>query len=180
MNAKKLFFLFLFLATITFLLLLTQSGETEIESARDEIPSVKEVPVYEILEREKEEEFADIQNDYTADLPEEEPFIDEELEEEWSQEGIASWYGPGFHGRTTASGETYDMYDLTAAHKELPFGTIVEVTHLRSGRSVTARINDRGPFVKGRVIDLSKQAAEEIGLRAEGLAEVKIEVVESP
>lgn len=75
--------------------------------------------------------------------------------------GIASWYGPGFHGRKTASGERFNQNALTAAHKTLPFGTIVAVTH--KGKTIRVRINDRGPFIKGRVIDLSKAAARALG-----------------
>ena len=80
------------------------------------------------------------------------------------QRGIASWYGPGFHGRLTASGERYDMHELTAAHKTLPFGTKVMVHNPRTGRQVVVRINDRGPYVHGRVIDLSKAAAQAVGV----------------
>ena len=88
--------------------------------------------------------------------------------------GIASWYGPGFQGKATASGEIFDTNDLTAAHKKLPFGTIVEVVNLNNGRSVRVRINDRGPFVRGRIIDLSKAAAERIDLVRSGTAPVKL------
>ena len=73
------------------------------------------------------------------------------------EEGTASWYGPGFHGKTTANGETYNQYAMTAAHKILPLGTQVRVTHLGNGRSVVVRVNDRGPFLRGRVIDLSQE-----------------------
>ncbi len=88
--------------------------------------------------------------------------------------GYASWYGPGFHGRKTASGEIYDMYKLTAAHKTLPLGTYVKVINLENGRSVIVKINDRGPFVKGRVIDLSYAAAKKLGMLKKGVAKVKI------
>ena len=88
--------------------------------------------------------------------------------------GKASWYGKKFHGRPTASGEIYDMYQKTAAHKTLPLGTVVKVTNLSNKRSTIVRINDRGPFIKGREIDLSYMAAKEIGLVGPGLAEVKI------
>ncbi|MCC6813007.1 MAG: septal ring lytic transglycosylase RlpA family protein [Rubrivivax sp.] len=84
------------------------------------------------------------------------------------QRGMASWYGPGFHGRLTASGERFDQNDLTAAHKTLPFGTRVLVHSPRTGKQVVVRINDRGPFVRGRVIDLSKAAARMLGLHALG------------
>jgi rare lipoprotein A len=91
--------------------------------------------------------------------------------------GAASWYGPGFHGRRTANGERYDMNKLTAAHKTLPFGTRVRVTNARTGQSVVVRINDRGPFVGRRVIDLSKGAARAVGLIASGVAPVKLEIL---
>ena len=90
------------------------------------------------------------------------------------QYGIASWYGPKFHGRPTSSGQIFDMYRKTAAHKTLPLFTVVKVTNLSNQRSIIVPINDRGPFVKGREIDLSFAAAEEIGLIGPGLAEVKI------
>lgn len=91
--------------------------------------------------------------------------------------GMASWYGPGFHGRRTANGERFNQYALTAAHKSLPFGTKVKVTNLRNGRSVVVRINDRGPFVHGRVIDLSKGAAQVIGVHNSGVAKVSLDVI---
>lgn len=80
------------------------------------------------------------------------------------QNGRASWYGPGFHGRKTASGETFNTNDMTAAHRTLPFGTKVKVMNKRTGKSVVVRINDRGPYAHGRVIDLSKASAQAIGI----------------
>lgn len=100
--------------------------------------------------------------------------------EGWSEEGVASWYGRPFHGRTTASGERYDMEAMTAAHQTLPFGTVVHVTNLENGLSTRVRINDRGPFVSGRILDLSRRAAREIGLLDPGTAPVRITVVEAP
>ncbi len=94
----------------------------------------------------------------------------------WSETGIASWYGPGFHGRQTANGETYDMEAMTAAHKELPFNTWVRVESLDSGRTVEVRINDRGPFVGGRIIDLSRAAARQIDMLGSGTARVRVVV----
>ena len=91
--------------------------------------------------------------------------------------GTASWYGKEFHGRRTTSGEIFDMYKLTAAHNELPLGTRVRVTNLKNHRSVVVKINDRGPFVPGRVIDLSYAAAKKIGMVKDGLTKVKIEIV---
>lgn len=91
------------------------------------------------------------------------------------QLGLASWYGPGFHGRLTANGERYDMNELTAAHKTLPFGTQVLVRNPRNGKQVVVRINDRGPFVAGRVIDLSKAAAQAVGI--DGVAAVELHLL---
>jgi len=95
----------------------------------------------------------------------------------WTQRGIASWYGPNFHGRYTSNGEIYNMYAFTAAHKTLPMNTIVKVQNLNNGKSVIVRINDRGPFVKGRIIDLSYVAGKKIGLDVVGTAPVKITVI---
>lgn len=86
--------------------------------------------------------------------------------------GLASWYGEPFHGRRTASGEVYDMNELTAAHKTLPFGTRVRVRHARTGKEVTVRINDRGPHVPGRIIDLSRAAASALGIVQGGVGRV--------
>jgi rare lipoprotein A len=94
------------------------------------------------------------------------------------QEGMASWYGGKFHGRLTSSGEIFDTNDKTAAHLTLPFGTIVRVTNLSNGFSTVVKINDRGPFVEGRIIDLSRAAAEELGMLTQGVAPVSIEVIE--
>ena len=94
-----------------------------------------------------------------------------------SLSGMASWYGPGFHGRRSASGEMFDQNALTAAHRTLPFGTQVRVTNLGTGQSVVVRINDRGPFSHGRVIDLSAAAAGQIGLRASGVGRVQVDVL---
>ncbi|HSN98312.1 MAG TPA: type VI secretion system tip protein TssI/VgrG, partial [Candidatus Nanopelagicales bacterium] len=93
------------------------------------------------------------------------------------QTGPASWYGPGFHGRATASGERFDQNALTAAHPSLPFGTRVRVTRVDNGRSVVVRINDRGPFTGGRIIDLSRAAGDQIGLINDGVAQVRVEVL---
>lgn len=96
------------------------------------------------------------------------------------EEGDASYYAGSFHGRRTASGEKYDKNALTAAHRTLPFGTYVRVTELSSGRAVVVRINDRGPFKAGRVIDLSERAARELGFLAKGVAAVRLEVTQVP
>jgi rare lipoprotein A len=94
--------------------------------------------------------------------------------------GIASWYGVPYHGRRAASGETFDMEQLTAAHQTLPFQTMVEVTNLDNGKRVVVRINDRGPFVKGRIIDLSHAAAKQIDMIGPGTARVRLKVVYAP
>lgn len=100
--------------------------------------------------------------------------------EGYSERGLASWYGPKFHGRKTSSGEVFDMHQMSAAHKTLPLSTWVEVTHLDSGRSVTVRVNDRGPFVEGRIIDLSYQAALALGITDEGVAPVEVRTIRGP
>ena len=96
------------------------------------------------------------------------------------ENGIASWYGPGFDGRTTANGETYDMYAMTAAHKQLPFETWVRVVNLDNGESTVVRINDRGPFIEGRIIDLSRRAAEDINMVGPGTAQVELYILDDP
>lgn len=93
------------------------------------------------------------------------------------QRGLASWYGARFHGEPTAQGELFDMHALTAAHRSLPLGTRVRVTHLENGRNVVVRINDRGPYKRGVIIDLSRRAAGELGMVREGRAQVRLEVV---
>jgi rare lipoprotein A len=94
------------------------------------------------------------------------------------QQGLASFYGREFHGRKTANGETFDMEAMTAAHRTLPFGTMVRVTNLRTSQSVTVKINDRGPFVEGRLIDLSQGAAKKIGIG--GVEPVRLEIIQQP
>ncbi|MCW1360862.1 septal ring lytic transglycosylase RlpA family protein [Campylobacter sp. US33a] len=92
-------------------------------------------------------------------------------------DGVASWYGPGFHGKKTSNGETYDQNGLTAAHKTLPMNTMLKVTNLNNQRQVIVRVNDRGPFVANRIIDLSKGAASEINMIQTGTAPVRLEVI---
>jgi len=94
------------------------------------------------------------------------------------EEGIASWYGPNFHGKLTADGEKYDMNQLTAAHRTLPFNTIVKVKNLDNGKTVNVRINDRGPYAKNRIIDLSKKAAKKLGMLGPGTAHVALILVD--
>lgn len=95
----------------------------------------------------------------------------------FEQSGFASWYGPQFHGRRAADGSIYNMYEYTAAHKRLPFGTLVKVTNVKNNQSVVVKITDRGPFIHGRIIDLSKAAAQEIGLTQSGVAPVQIQTL---
>ncbi len=98
----------------------------------------------------------------------------------FKQRGTASWYGRKFHGRRTSNGEIYDMYGISAAHKTLPFGTVVRVTNMRNGRQLDIRINDRGPFAKGRIIDLSFGAAQKLGVVGPGTAPVEIVALAAP
>jgi len=100
-----------------------------------------------------------------------------EINSEGKATGKASYYADKYHGRKTANGEIFDMNDFTAAHRTLPFNTQLKVTNLKNGKSVIVRINDRGPFVADRIIDLSKAAAEEIDMIKSGVAEVEIQIV---
>ncbi len=96
------------------------------------------------------------------------------------ERGLASWYGHPYHGRRTSSGEVYDMYQLTAAHREIPLGSWVEVINLTNGRSLTVRVNDRGPFVGGRIIDLSYASAMLLGVVGPGVAPVRVRLTQAP
>jgi rare lipoprotein A len=98
----------------------------------------------------------------------------------YTEEGVASWYGVPYHGRPAADGEIYDMETLVAAHRVMPFNTWLKVTNLANNESVNVRVIDRGPFVKGRLIDLSKAAARNIGLLGPGLGRVRVEVISAP
>lgn len=98
---------------------------------------------------------------------------------DYEETGIASWYGPGFHGKRTANGEIYDQGDLTAAHRTLPMPSLVRVTNLENGRALKVRVNDRGPFARGRIIDVSARAAELLGFKQQGTAKVRVEIVEA-
>ena len=102
--------------------------------------------------------------------PAENPFYDEE--------GVASWYGKPFHGRLTANGEIYDMNELTAAHKTLPMPVYVRVTNLENGRTLELRVNDRGPFIEGRIIDVSRRGAQLLGFEEKGTARVRVQVID--
>ena len=99
--------------------------------------------------------------------------------EDWDYDetGIASWYGPNFHGKDTANGETYDQNDLTAAHRTLPMPSFVRVVNLENGRAIVLRINDRGPFAKGRIIDVSRRGAQLLGFEKQGTAKVRVEIL---
>lgn len=96
------------------------------------------------------------------------------------QKGIASFYHDSLHGRKTASGQVYNKHRLSAAHKTLPLGTRIRVTDTQTGRSIIVRVNDRGPFVKGRIVDLSKEAARELGIVDRGIARVDLKVLSTP
>ncbi len=100
-----------------------------------------------------------------------------EIGGKYEETGWASWYGEPHHGQRTSSGEVYNMYAMTAAHQRLPFGTIIKVRCLKNRKTVNVRINDRGPFVKGRILDLSYAAAKKLGMIGPGTAKVKIEVI---
>jgi rare lipoprotein A len=95
----------------------------------------------------------------------------------YTQQGMASWYGPGFHGKRTANGERYDMHQMTAAHRTLPIGSVARVRSVDSDRSVTVRINDRGPFAKDRIVDVSYAAAQHLGMLGPGTLEVELQVI---
>ena len=114
------------------------------------------------------------------EVKKERPVPETKIEKRESKEvqfGVASWYGGEFHGRPTSSGEVYDMYQLTCAHNTLPLGTVVMVTNIENGRSLELKVNDRGPFVKERILDVSYAAAQMLGMWGKGTAPVKVEVV---
>ena len=96
---------------------------------------------------------------------------------EYDETGIASWYGPGFHGKNTANGESYDQNELTAAHRTLPMPSFVRVVNLENGRSIVLRVNDRGPFAKGRIIDVSRRGAQLLGFEGKGTARVRVQIL---
>jgi rare lipoprotein A len=97
--------------------------------------------------------------------------------EDFEETGTASWYGDDFHGKATANGEVYNMKEMTAAHPTLPLPSLVRVTNLKNGKSVIVRVNDRGPFAKGRIIDVSEKAADALGFKGQGTTKVKIELL---
>jgi rare lipoprotein A len=113
-----------------------------------------------------------------ASVEEETVFADRSLVEFLDKGSMkASWYGPGFHGRKTANGEIYDQMSFTAAHKSLKFGTLLKITNQKNNKSVVVRINDRGPYIHGRDLDLSKAAALELGMVKRGVAKIKVEEI---
>ncbi len=124
-----------------------------------------------VIETPETREFKGWQKPYEVDGQRYQPLRDHQG---FSQRGVASWYGKKFHGHLTSNGETYDMYALTAAHKTLPLGVEVRVVNQRNGKSTVVRINDRGPFVAGRIIDLSYSAAKQLDIVAQGTAPVEI------
>jgi rare lipoprotein A len=116
----------------------------------------------------------------SSNSPKKENALVKPAKRHWYQIGKASWYGKFFQGKETASGEAFDMNDLTAAHRDLPLGSLVRVTNLRNGNQVTVRINDRGPYVGARIIDLSSHAAKILGFRAVGVQKVRVDVIAVP
>jgi rare lipoprotein A len=150
---------FLCFSFILFTLLSSCARDQSYVKAPPSLPPSKKVILPKALE------YYEVNGERYYPLPDAEGFV---------QYGTASWYGPKFHGRPTSSGQPFDMYQKTAAHKTLPLFTVVKVINLSNQKSIIVPINDRGPFVKGREIDLSFAAAQEIGLTGPGLAEVKI------
>ena len=158
---KVKFKFIIFIAPLFFFLLITCGTKRQIVIER-KVPSLEKREV--LKERIKEER----------------PVLSEKIEKRESREvqyGVASWYGGEFHGRATSSGEIYDMYQLTCAHNTLPLGTSVMVTNIENGRSIELKVNDRGPFVKERIIDLSYAAAQILEMWEKGTAYVKVEVI---
>lgn len=115
----------------------------------------------------------------TKEINDKPPFRGSDIYE-FYQQGKGSWYGKELHGNSTASGERFNMNDFTAAHKSLPFGTIIEVTNIKTGKRINARINDRGPFVPGRVVDLSSAAFSSIASTSQGVVPMEIRIVSYP
>ncbi|MFK5926813.1 MAG: septal ring lytic transglycosylase RlpA family protein [Desulfuromusa sp.] len=127
-----------------------------------------------VIDTPETRELAGWQKPYEVDGQRYQPLRDHQG---FQQRGVASWYGRKFHGRKTSNGEIYDMYGMSAAHKTLPLGVYVKVTHLGNGRHVIVRVNDRGPFVAGRIIDLSYGAAKHLGIVDSGTAQVQIQAL---
>ena len=168
-------YLLLGIFAVTALMLWLHSG---VAFSGDKTEQKAEALAEKVEKKAKQTEKAEGKNDLVKD--EVKVKTDAKGEPVVEQVGEASWYGKGFHGKKTASGETFDQHDLTAAHPTLPMGTEATVTNLETGKSVEVTINDRGPYSKGRDIDLSKEAAKEIGIKKDGAAPVKIEAKVSP
>jgi rare lipoprotein A len=161
-------------ARILTIFLLTQGFPQSVYSGNDQAEAIAEKVEQKAERTEKAEGKQNLVNDKVTVKTETngEPVIE--------QLGEASFYGKGFHGRKTASGEKFNQHELTAAHPTLPLGTDAKVTNLETGKSVEVEINDRGPYVKGRDLDLSKGAAKELGMTKDGVAPVKIEAEVAP
>jgi len=159
---------------IFFLLMACGPRHHVIYETRMPLPEKKEV----VKEEERREKPAPPEKTEKKGEVKEERSIIEKVEKRETKDvqyGVASWYGPDFHGKPTSSGEIYDMYQLTCAHNTFPLGTVVMVTNLENGRSLELKVNDRGPFVKERIIDLSYAAAQILGIWEKGTAFVKVE-----
>lgn len=152
--------------------------QSDVAFSGEENESKAEVVAEKVEKKAEQTEKAEGKDNLVRDKVEVKP--DAKGEPVVEQVGEASWYGKGFHGKKTASGEAFDQNDQTAAHPTLPLGTEATVTNLETGKSVEVEINDRGPYTKGRDIDLSKEAAEEIGMKKDGAAPVKIEAKVPP
>lgn len=139
-----------------------KSGEFQYENLKEEVTAIK-----------KDGGYYKVGNPYKVMGQ----YYTPEENYNYSEVGIASWYGDDFHNKKTANGETYDMRAITAAHRTLPLPSIVKVTNLENGRSIIARVNDRGPYVKNRIIDVSQRGAELLGYRKNGTAKVKVEIL---
>jgi rare lipoprotein A len=146
---------------------------SSIAVAEEDPGSVVEVIAKKVEKKAAQTEKAEGKNDLVKDQVEVK--VDGKDEAVIKQKGEASWYGKGFHGKKTATGEKFDQNDLTAAHPTLPLGTEATVTNLETGKSVDVEINDRGPYTKGRDLDLSREAAKKIDMKKDGTAPVKIE-----
>ena len=155
MTLKKIDLRFFIALLISFSLVMACGGKHRVAVERRAPPPEKPVAKKEALKEER------IEKRETKEV----------------QYGVASWYGRDFHGKPTSSGEIYDMYQLTCAHNTLPLGTMVMVTNLENGKSLELKVNDRGPFVKERIIDLSYAAAQILGMWEKGTANVKVEAI---
>lgn len=145
--------------------------KTKVEKLNRFQNTIKVIKAKEPLKNGKYEGVYKIGNPYTILGKTYYPHVDED----YVETGMASWYGSDFHNKKTSNGETYNMNDFTAAHRTLPMPSMVRVTNLENGRSIKVRINDRGPFVKNRIIDVSKRVAEELNFHKQGVTKVRVE-----